>query len=378
MYCITDEQVDFILDDIRRNGIEMEDLQLNLLDHICCIIEQNLEDDGDFEDFYRKTVRQFYKKELREIEAETIQLLTFKNYYAMRKTMIVSGTLSAGIFALGSIFKVMHWPGAAVMLVLGVIFFSFLFLPLMLLMKIKETSLVSDKLVMSSATLTGICFCLACMFTVQHWPGATNLWYATVGLSFFVLIPIYFFTGIRREGGKVNAIVTTTLLTGATACLFLMINTRPSYRMQEVKMYSWLQSEQLLQRMQGANTDTDKLAADINRISMQIKSLVLQNAIGMSAIPDDFERQGIFMEEGNTGPAFKDAQSGGTRLIAELKEKIKQYNAQHSTAPIPVAHTALDAPDNMVGRYSNYTILNTITQLQLYVVSAPHTLVATK
>ena len=89
-------------------------------------------------------------------------------------------------------------------------------------------------------------------------------------------------------------------------------------------------------------------------------------------MPHDFEKQGIFMEEGNTGPAFMDANSKGTRLMSELKEKIKQYNAQHSTAPIPVAHTALDAPANMVGRYSNYTILNTITQLQLYVASAPH------
>ena len=378
MYCITDEQVDFILDDIRRNGIEMEDLQLNLLDHICCIIEQNLEADGDFEGFYRQTVQQFYKKELREIEAETIQLLTFKNYYAMRKTMIVSGLVSVMAFVTGSLFKWMHWPGAGVLLVLGIGIFSFLFLPLMLTLKIKESGSKRDKLVVTSATITGLLYCMACLFTIQHWPGANVLWFSTVIVSFFVMIPIYFFTGIRKPEAKVNTIITSTMLVAATGFLFLMLNTRPSYRMQEVKMYSWLQSEQLLQRMQGANTDTDKLAADINRISMQIKSLVLQNAIGMPAMPHDFEKQGIFMEEGNTGPAFMDANSKGTRLMSELKEKIKQYNAQHSTAPIPVAHTALDAPADMVGRYSNYTILNTITQLQLYVASAPHALVATK
>jgi hypothetical protein len=90
MYCITDEQIEYILNDIRRNGVEMEDLQLNLLDHICCIMEQELKETDDFEQFYLKTVRRFYNTELREIEEETINLLTFKNYYAMKKTMIVS------------------------------------------------------------------------------------------------------------------------------------------------------------------------------------------------------------------------------------------------------------------------------------------------
>ena len=54
MYSVNDKQIDYILNDIRRRGVEMEDLQSNLLDHICCIVEQNLDSDGDFEDFYKK------------------------------------------------------------------------------------------------------------------------------------------------------------------------------------------------------------------------------------------------------------------------------------------------------------------------------------
>ena len=61
MYKISEQQIEYILNDIRRNGVEIEDMQLNLLDHICCIIEQNLKEGDDFEDFYRKTVKQFCK-----------------------------------------------------------------------------------------------------------------------------------------------------------------------------------------------------------------------------------------------------------------------------------------------------------------------------
>ncbi len=86
MYCLSGKQIEFILNEIKRNKIEMKDLQLNLLDHICCIIEQDLREGDDFESFCKKTIRQFYKNELREIEEETIQLLIFKNYYTMKKS----------------------------------------------------------------------------------------------------------------------------------------------------------------------------------------------------------------------------------------------------------------------------------------------------
>src|ERR1051325_2086139 len=94
MYTLNEQQIDFILRDIKSRGVEMEDLQVSLLDHICCIIECELEPDGDFESFYRKIIPKFFKKELREIEEETILLLTFKNYYSMRKTMMITGTAS--------------------------------------------------------------------------------------------------------------------------------------------------------------------------------------------------------------------------------------------------------------------------------------------
>jgi hypothetical protein len=76
MYSISDQQIDFILHDLDANGIETESLRQDLLDHICIIIEQNLEEDGDFDQFYAATVRTFYKKELREIEDATSFLLT--------------------------------------------------------------------------------------------------------------------------------------------------------------------------------------------------------------------------------------------------------------------------------------------------------------
>ena len=71
MYTLSDQQVDFILDDIRQHGIQIEDLQQNLLDHICILVEQNLEENGDFEQYYSSVISSFYRQEMREIEEET-------------------------------------------------------------------------------------------------------------------------------------------------------------------------------------------------------------------------------------------------------------------------------------------------------------------
>ena len=51
---LSEKQVDFILNDIRRNGIQTEELQLNLLDHICCLIENEMSPENDFDEIYQR------------------------------------------------------------------------------------------------------------------------------------------------------------------------------------------------------------------------------------------------------------------------------------------------------------------------------------
>jgi hypothetical protein len=85
MYTLSDKQIDLILSDIGAHGIETESLRYNLLDHICILIEQGLEEGGDFEKFYSSVIKAFYKKELREIEEETDFLLTCRNHRVLTR-----------------------------------------------------------------------------------------------------------------------------------------------------------------------------------------------------------------------------------------------------------------------------------------------------
>jgi len=387
MYCLSEEQIEFIRDDISRNGIETEDLQSNLLDHICCIIEQDLEENGDFGSFYSATLKTFYKKELREIEEETKSLLMFKNYYTMKKLMIVSGTFSVIGFITGSLFKFMHWPGANILIVLSIATVALLFLPVVSILKIKEVNANRDKFVITSGTLVGILYCIAVLFTIQHWPGSRTgvLWLITTATSMFVFIPIYFFNGIRKPETKVNTIVSSILLVVVTGLHFTMVSLRPTS--PEIKMYSYIQNERLLQQMQkGINnsareiSEKNKLASVIQNTCAEIKGLILRQDIGQTSLPDDFETKNIIINERNVGNDFFN-DGKGVKLLAELKEEIIKYNRLKENGHaglIPVNHSVLSIEPDKISSYSNLFILNGITQLQMYLTNAENALLASK
>jgi hypothetical protein len=83
MATLTDNQVDYILNDIRAHGIRLEDLQDNLLDHICILVEQRLEEEGDFEQLYASIIPSFYRNELYELEEEALFLTSLRGLHVV-------------------------------------------------------------------------------------------------------------------------------------------------------------------------------------------------------------------------------------------------------------------------------------------------------
>lgn len=228
MQQLTHQQVDYIMQDLQLQGIESEDLRLSLLDHICTLVEEELAQDKNFDEVYKHVLPRFFKRELKEIQIETNLLLTYKHYYAMKRTMMISGALSALTFVLGSFFKIMHWPGAGVLLCLAVLVFCFGFLPVLFLLKTKESISSRDKIMLFIATLFGILVSLASLFKVQHWPGANMLWISALSILVFLFLPIYYLKGIRNPESKLNTTISSILILVAAGILFMMTNLRSS------------------------------------------------------------------------------------------------------------------------------------------------------
>ncbi|MCX6296233.1 MAG: hypothetical protein NTX97_09230, partial [Bacteroidetes bacterium] len=198
---------------IKVRGVTSPDLNIDLLDHICCLIEYNLDDYRNFETVYQETLLLFGKKGLKEIQDETNRLLTFKNYYIMNSTMKISGYISSLMILFGSFFKFNHWPGASVLLVMGVFFIAFLFLPLLFVLKFKSTPKGNRSVVLSSvAFVAATLLCSGLLFKNMHWPGAQMLIVISGVLLVFGYLPVYFLSVYKNTTDKISATATVILI----------------------------------------------------------------------------------------------------------------------------------------------------------------------
>ncbi|KGO86537.1 hypothetical protein Q765_09925 [Flavobacterium rivuli WB 3.3-2 = DSM 21788] len=64
----------------------------------------------------------------------------------MQKTIYISGFVAGFCLSTGSLFKIMHWPFASILLLLGFIILNVLFMPLFFYHKYKT----ADKKIISS------------------------------------------------------------------------------------------------------------------------------------------------------------------------------------------------------------------------------------
>ena len=373
MYRISDQQIDYILSDIGARGVEMESLQQNLLDHVCCIIENNLEENGDFESFYKKTIHTFYKDELWEIEEETLLLLTYKNYYTMKKIMINSGIAAATFFIIGSFFKFMHWPGASLLILLGMAIGALVFLPLIFLFKKNETTESKGKIVLGIGVINGILFCAYSLFKVMHWPYASNLWFITLGLFSFVFIPLYFFNGIKNEANKVNTITTSLILIIVAGVFFLQTSLKSSKQVYVAKTQNYLQEQELINRLQNIKNDSvqqnielKSVSTDIVKKCEEIKGMIIFDALGQKTIPENFESSFQWIEEGGLGDEFNNGREGEL-VILNLNDLIKKYNSLCSSNK-KLPNTLEKLISDKLMQQSNYNLLLSLSQIELYVI----------
>lgn len=231
MHEVTDEQIDFILADIEKRGVVTEDVKYNILDHVCCIIENELPKGEDFYEFYRNTIARFYRKELKEIEQETQDLLTYKNYYAMKRTLKISGLTSALIILIGAILKVFHLPGAGIAFVLGLTLFSLVFIPLNVVLKMRDND-KKNRWIISLGMIATALASVGILFKIMHWPGAMILF--DTGFLVFVgaFIPVYFFSSFKDPEKRFNGMIHAVFMIAGCGMLFALLNQRPSVHIQ--------------------------------------------------------------------------------------------------------------------------------------------------
>jgi hypothetical protein len=320
MHNLRDIEVDFIESDLKSQGIVSEDLRDDLLDHICCIIEEEKQEEDDFYEYYHRILPRFFKKELSEIQIETNNLLKFKNFYIMKKIMNYSGAATVVLTIFGALFKSFHLQGAGILIILGGFSFSIIYLPLLIILKLKDEESKIDKLVHSFGLILAIFLSAGVLFKIMSWPLANNLMFYSTLLFTFIFVPVYFITRFRHPEKKFNTTVNSVLMIAVGGIFYSMFD------MSYSKRYEQLMVEDHIYMHEGA----EKLRASNERLLLNESANTISAELHFKseAINAKIEELAAYITENKTTANLIQLSNG-------LDEKVNSYNLQVAELNMP-------------------------------------------
>jgi hypothetical protein len=110
----------------------------------------------------------------------------------MKKFIYISGIVIINIFVFGALLKIMHWPGANILITMGLSSFCLCFLPTAMNLSYKGNGKKFKSLYIAGFICAFITF-IGAMFKIEHWQGAG--WFLIVGipLPFLYFLPVYIY-----------------------------------------------------------------------------------------------------------------------------------------------------------------------------------------
>ena len=227
MEYLTEKNISEITTLIKAKGVEMEELLYDLVDHVCCMIEEKMEQGKNYANALDETMNSFGNKGIRNIQEETTYLLT-KNILVMRKTMHIIGITSALLLLLGSIFKIQHWPGAGIIYVLGAASLCLVFMPLYLMVRSKEKVGKLNTITNVIGVFSAIALCFGVLFKIMHWPWANNLMNVGGFILILVFLPLYIYNSFKNKQLKTGTIVPIVISIAGFSIMFSLVKLRNS------------------------------------------------------------------------------------------------------------------------------------------------------
>ncbi|MFM7767424.1 MAG: hypothetical protein ACKO9S_06145 [Bacteroidota bacterium] len=368
MFRLDDKHIDFIRSDIQSRGVTTDALIDDIVDHVCCLLEQQVGEEGEFKKVYQDIIQKFYGKSLSDIEKETQLLKQFKNYYAMKKTMLYSGLLATISLVAGLVLKFTNSAGASALILLGIVIFSFLFLPLVVILKSRDQGPKRDLVLTVVGAVCGMLFAMGTLFKIMYWPYANMIGTVAFFMLALVYIPIMFFTGIRNTETKTNSILTSfILITGLGLMLTLVRSPYATRTYQLQRTAEYLEDERLLEmQQQWSNVKFVTKPLNIQEVKVDslciaLKSLVLQLDMNQNTLPIAVLNGTEPINDSPMQRTLRDDEKGSA-LLAELRKAMDDYNSQ---LQLPSQHAQpLSSALFMKGEMRTVDVLSAITKIR--------------
>jgi len=194
---LNESQIERIADTVSNSNIASEELKEDLIDHLCCIVEDEMSKDKDFETAYQTAMQRFCPNGLNEIQNETVFLFTSKSKRRLDIALYISG-LGALTGALATVvMKMLHLPFAQLIFLASVCVVFFALLPVIFIRAFKKMPGkrripffgFKGVLIYAGATLVIV----SAVFRLCHWPGAGIFILLAILFIYLAMFPLFFF-----------------------------------------------------------------------------------------------------------------------------------------------------------------------------------------
>lgn len=196
---LTDEQ---ILEAGRLIGSSLQSMRLRdeLLDHCCCHIEDMMEKGVPFIEALNKSFELVAPDGFTEIEESIKRSIHTQNPQTMKTSLYFSGFLAAFCILLGITFRMFHWPFANMILLCGdlslVLAMSILLTDLIRFPREYDRTTYYRTL---AGAAGGLILAVGSSFKIMYWPTANMLMLIGMLLITFVFLPLFFWQLYKRE-----------------------------------------------------------------------------------------------------------------------------------------------------------------------------------
>jgi hypothetical protein len=198
---LTLDQVRLIRESVDKEGIKIDSLKEDLIDHLCCALEEKLEQPQEFFTVLDHAIAELAPDGFEAIENETVFLLNLNKLMLMKKFMYSIGLISSMAVTVGFTMVLLRLPAAQEILTSGLVAFGVVFIPLLAFDYFKTNSKTErqEKYRMIFGLLSALIFSLGVTLKLLHLPAANELLVLGALVFSFGFLPFQFLNVYRKS-----------------------------------------------------------------------------------------------------------------------------------------------------------------------------------
>lgn len=172
-------------------AIQHPTLRKELIDHGCSSIEELLQRGFSPDEALQMTLDEIAPNGLEHIEKQVQFILTPQIPFTMKMTQYFFGFMATMLILSGFTFKAFHWPMASIILFMGFVSLA-TSMSALLFAAVRFSQRYSHRACTLSGAAGGFILSIGSIFKLMHWPGANILSLLGMLLIILVFVPLFF------------------------------------------------------------------------------------------------------------------------------------------------------------------------------------------